>query len=272
MFVDSHVNLHSEKFADDLPDVLARAKEASVLAMLTICCRISEFSAVLDIAQSNDAMWASVGTHPHEARENPDIKPNEIIALSHHAKVIGIGETGLDFHYNYSEKPDQVKNFVTHIEAARQTQLPLIIHTREADDLMADILQSEMKNGAFPALLHCYTSGPQLARIAADLGFYFSVSGILTFKNAHDVRAITRHMPDDRIMIETDCPYLAPVPYRGRRNEPAYVPHVAAELGRIKGWDIEETAQRTTDAFFTLFKKADRPASLRQRVGAGHAA
>lgn len=260
MFVDSHVNLHGEQFADDLDTVVARAKEANISTMLTICCKISEFEAVYSVAERYENMWASVGTHPHEARENPDIKAREIIALSQKSKVIGIGETGLDFHYNYSDSDDQYANFKAHIEASRETGLPLIIHSRNADNEMADLLEAEMKKGEFPALLHCYTGGAELAQRAADIGLYFAVSGIITFKNASDLREIVKTLPDDRILIETDCPYLAPVPHRGRRNEPAFVPLVAEKLAEIKGWPVDETAQRTTDAFFNLFTKAERPA------------
>jgi len=219
MFVDSHVNLHGEPFSGDLPAVISRAREAQISTLLTICCKVSEFDAVVAVAEQYENIWASVGTHPHEARENPDL---------------------------------------AHIIAARQTQLPLIIHSRNADDKMADILEVEMKNGAFPALLHCYTSGEALARRADKLGLYFSVSGIITFKNASELRDITKTLPDDRLLIETDCPYLAPVPYRGRRNEPAYVPHVAQKLADIKGWSLEEAATKTTEAFFALFTKAVR--------------
>ncbi len=268
MLVDSHVNLHGEKFADDLDEVVARAGEAGVGAQLNICCNIKDFPSVLAVAETYDNMWASVGTHPHDAKENPDIKASDLIDLSAHTKVIGIGETGLDFHYNFSDRDVQYANFMAHIEAARETQLPLIIHSRNADEEMAALLESEMKKGAFPALLHCYTSGEDLAMRAADLGLFFSLSGIITFKNASDLRALAKKLPEDRLMIETDCPYLAPIPHRGQRNEPSYVIHVAQSLGDIKGWSAEETAQKTTDAFFNLFKKATRPKALRN-TGAG---
>lgn len=261
MLVDSHVNLHGEKFAEDLDDVVARAQEAGIGTQLNICCNIKDFPDVIAVAERFPNMWASVGTHPHDAKDNPDIKACEIINLSKHNKVVGIGETGLDFHYNFSDRDVQFANFRAHIEAARETQLPLIIHSRNADDEMADLLEQEMAKGAFPALLHCYTSGLDLARRAADLGVYFSASGIITFKNAGDLRDLVAGLPDDRLMIETDCPYLAPVPYRGRRNEPAYVTHVAEKLAEIKGWSLEETAERTTNAFFNLFTKAQRPSA-----------
>lgn len=259
MLVDSHVNLHGEQFAEDLDDVVARAHAANVVTMLNICCKISDFAAVLAVAERYDNMYASVGTHPHEARENPEIKASEIIDLTSHDKVIGIGETGLDFHYNYSDCDDQYANFYAHIEAARETQIPLIIHSRDADDEMADVLENETKKGEFPALLHCYTGGEKLAARATEMGLYFSISGILTFKNAHELRKITMSLPEDRLLIETDCPYLAPIPHRGSRNEPAWVVRVAEDLAMLKGWSLEETAKRTTDAFFNLFTKAERP-------------
>ena len=259
MLVDSHVNLHTEAYEGDLEQTYIRARDAGIGTMLNICCKISEFESVLEIAQKFENMYASVGTHPHEAHENPFIKSDTIIALSHHDKVIGIGETGLDFHYNYSNREDQYANFLAHIEAARETQLPLIIHSRNADTEMAELIESEMKKGAFPALLHCFTGGETLAKRMIDIGLYFSLSGIITFNNAHELREIARILPDDRLMIETDCPYLAPIPHRGRRNEPAYLPHVAESLAAIKNWNLEETHTRTTRAFFTLFKKAKRP-------------
>ncbi|MGB0908675.1 MAG: TatD family hydrolase [Maricaulaceae bacterium] len=258
MWVDSHVNLHGEKFADDLDEVVTRARESGVSAMLNICCKLSDSDDVIAVADRYPNMWASVGTHPHDAKENPNITAQNLIEIAAHPKVVGIGETGLDFHYNFSEKEAQFHNFQAHIEAARETQLPLIIHSRNADDEMGDLLEAEMAKGAFPALLHCYTSGERLARRAIDLGLYFSMSGIITFKNANDVREIAKLIPEDRIIIETDCPYLAPVPHRGQRNEPAFVTHVGEKLAEIRGWSLEETAQRTTDAFYDLFKKAEK--------------
>ena len=260
MLVDSHVNLHGEKFTNDCDDVVARAVDAGVGTMLNICCKVSDYDAVITIADKYPNMWASVGTHPHDAKQNPNITADELIELAQHPKVIGIGETGYDFHYGYSSEDEQIHNFKAHIIAARETGLPLIIHTREADELMMNTLKRAIKEeGHFAAELHCYTSGSELAQWGADQGFYFSVSGILTFKNAHDVRTLAKAMPDDRIMLETDCPYLAPVPYRGRRNEPAYIREVCRGLAEVKGWSFEETAKRTTDAFFNLFTKATRP-------------
>ena len=257
--VDSHVNLHAEQFKPDLDEVVERAGANNIGVMLNICCELAKFDEVIAVAQKYPNMYASVGTHPHEARKNPDITPEQIIEKCHDDLVIGIGETGLDFHYNYSDKKDQLYNLAAHIEAVRATGLPLIIHSRNADDEMGDLLEAEMKKGEFPALLHCYTGGERLAERAADMGVYFSLSGIITFKNAHEPREIAKILPADRIMIETDCPYLAPVPYRGRRNEPAFLVHVAEQLADIRGWSLEETKEKTTNAFFGLFSKAKRP-------------
>lgn len=259
MLVDSHVNLHGEKFEADRQQVIERAKDADVQTMLNICCNLADFPSVLQVAEDNENIYASVGTHPHDAHTNLEIKPSDIIELCDHSKVIGVGETGLDFYYNYSDKDDQYTNFMAHIEAARETQLPLIIHSRNADKEMAELLEAEMKKGSFPALLHCYTGGPELAKQLSDMGVYFSLSGIITFRNAQELRGIVKTLPDERIMIETDCPYLAPMPHRGQRNEPAFLPRVAEDLAAIKGWSLEETHEQTTNAFFTLFKKAKRP-------------
>lgn len=255
MIVDSHVNLHGDRFQGDLDAVIARATDAGVSHMLNICCNIRDFDAVVAIAEAHDHIWATVGTHPHDAKDNPDLKAETLIRMAEHPKVVGIGETGFDFHYGYSSREAQIVNFAAHIEASRETQLPLVIHTREADDLMLETLQQSRAGRDYPALLHCYTSGAKLAEWAAEAGLYFSVSGIVTFKNAHDVRERIQTMPDDRIMLETDCPYLAPVPHRGRRNEPAFLPHVADGLAEVKGWSRSETDRRTSEAFFRLFQK-----------------
>ncbi len=259
MIVDSHVNLHGEKFADDLAETILRARDAGVGPMLNICCHLKDAKAVLDVAHMDPNIWATVGTHPHDAKDNPDIKAETIVALTHDPKVVAIGETGLDYHYDWSPRKIQRANFLAHIEAVQETQLPLIVHTREADDDMLEILQTAYAKKPFNAIMHCYTSGQRLADAAAEMGFYFSVSGIMTFKSAHEVRECILKMPRNRIMLETDCPYLAPVPYRGRRNEPAYVVEVCKALATLFDWTEEETAQKTTDAFFELFIKAKRP-------------
>ena len=259
MLIDSHVNLHAPQFDPDREAVIDRARAAGVGLMLTICDKVSSFEAVHAVAMGHPDIWASVGTHPHEAKENPSLTPNDLIQLTERPKVVGIGECGLDFHYDLSPRDIQIAVFKAHIEAARRTGLPLIVHTREADAVMGDILETEHAKGPFRILMHCYTSGAALAARLAALGAWFSVSGIATFKAAQDVREIIAGMPADRIMVETDCPYLAPVPMRGRRNEPAYVGHVLAELARIRGWSISEAEGRTSAAFFDLFDRVPRP-------------
>ena len=259
MIVDSHVNLHGEKFADDLDETLRRARDAGVGPMLNICCRLKDFEAVLKVANLDPNIWATVGTHPHDAKDNPDIIAKDIVELTTNPKVVGIGETGLDYHYDWSPRDIQKANFRAHIDAVHETGLPLVVHTREADEDMIKMLQTAYAQKPFNAIMHCYTSGQRLADAAAEMGFYFSVSGIMTFKNAHDVRDRILTMPRDRIMLETDCPYLAPMPYRGRRNEPAYVIEVCKALANLFDWTLEETAEKTTQAFFNLFTKATRP-------------
>ncbi|MEP3071403.1 TatD family hydrolase [Maricaulis sp.] len=260
MFIDTHVNLHGEQFADDLDAVIERARAAGVERMIAICCRLSDFEAVSAIAEAHDDIYCTIGAHPHHAKDRPDITAGELIEIARHPKVVGIGETGLDFHYGYSPREDQFASLKAHIEAARQTDLPLVLHTREADEAMADLLEEEMGKGAFRPLLHCYTGGADLARRAARLGAYFSASGIVTFKKAEDVRAVFRdEVPDDRVILETDCPYLAPVPHRGKRCEPAFLPDVAAGLATVKGWTIEECATRTTQAALNLFDRIVKP-------------
>lgn len=258
MLIDSHVNLHAPQFDEDREAVISRALASGVRLMVNICDRVSNYEAVRLVAQHPD-IWCTVGTHPHEAKEDPELSPATLIDIAADPRVVGVGECGLDFHYDLSPREVQAKVFRAHCTAARETGLPLIVHTREADDVMGEILEEEHGKGAFPILMHCYTSGAELARRCADLGAWFSVSGIATFKAAEDVRAVVREMPADRIMLETDCPYLAPVPYRGRRNEPAFLPHVAARLAEIRGWSLAETESRTADAFFALFHRIPRP-------------
>jgi TatD DNase family protein len=258
MLIDSHVNLHAPQFDEDRDAVIARARTAGVGLMVNICDRVSNFPAVRALADQPD-IWCTVGTHPHEAKEDPDLPAATLVALAADPRVVGIGECGLDFHYDLSPRDVQAKVFRVHAEAARETGLPLVVHTREADDAMGEILEDEYAKGPFRLLMHCYTSGPELARRCASLGAWFSVSGIATFKAAEDVREVIRTMPADRIIVETDCPYLAPVPHRGRRNEPAYVGHVLAKLAEVRGWSLEEAERRTTDAFFDLFQRIPRP-------------
>lgn len=252
---DTHVNLHGEAFADDLQEVLMRARAAGIRRFLAICDRFDNFPAVYAIARAEADIWCSVGTHPHHAKDFTHLTSETLIAAAGDPKVVAIGETGLDFHYGYSPEKEQVSCLLEHISAARQTGLPLILHTREADDLMADILEAEMAKGEFRPLLHCYTGGEKLAKRALDLGAYFSVSGILSFKSAKDVRSVMAGVPMERIILETDCPYLAPMPMRGRRNEPSFLTHVAEALAALKGLAIDDVKRITEDNALALFSK-----------------
>lgn len=252
---DTHVNLHGEPFAEDLEDVLTRARDAGVNRFLAICDRFDNFPAVLAIAKSHDDIWCSAGVHPHHAKDFGDLSVETLKEAASNPEVVAIGETGLDFHYGYSVEQDQVNSLRKHIQAARDTGLPLILHTREADDLMADILEEEYRRGPFQPLLHCYTGGADLAQRALALGAYVSVSGILSFKSARDVRAVIAEIPMDRIILETDCPYLAPVPMRGRRNEPSYLPYVADALAGLKGMAVNDVKQITDENSLRLFSK-----------------
>ena len=257
MLIDSHVNLHAPQFDDDREAVIERARAAGVGLMVNICDKVANFEKVRAVAQAAD-IWATVGTHPHEAKDDPELSAARLIELAADPRVVGIGECGLDFHYDLSPRDVQAKVFRAHVAAARETGLPLVVHTREADETMGAILEEEHAAGPFRILMHCYTSGAELAARAAALGAWFSVSGIATFKAAEDVRAVIRDMPADRIIVETDCPYLAPVPYRGRRNEPAFLPHVLAKLAEIRGWSLEEAETKTEDAFFAVFDRIPR--------------
>ncbi len=263
MFVDSHVNLHSEKYEDDLSDVIARARAAGVSAMLTISDKLSSTDAIKKISDADPFIWRSVGVHPHYAKEYPDLTAATLIEMAADAKVVGIGECGLDFYYEHSDRDVQLDVFRAHISASRESQLPLIIHTRDADEITLDLIKTEHREGAFTPLLHCYTGGPELADGVLELGGYISFSGILSFKNAADIREIAKQAPMDRIIIETDCPYLAPVPLRGRRNEPAFVVHVAEALAAVKGVDLAEIERLTTENFFRLFTRAQAPRDVR---------
>lgn len=258
LLVDSHVNLHGEQYADDCDAVIKAARAAGVGYMLTISDQLSSTDAIKKIADAHDDIWRSVGVHPHYAAAYRDLNAQTLIDMADDNNVIGIGECGLDFHYEYSDRVAQRPVFRAHIEAARETGLPLIIHTREADDEMRETLERTHGEGAFTPLLHCYTGGEALAEAALSLGGYISFSGIITFKKADDIREIAEATPLDRIIIETDCPYLAPVPMRGRRNEPAYLVHVAEKLAEVKNIPVDAVAQATTDNFFRLFSRAKR--------------
>lgn len=255
MLVDSHCHLDFPDFADTLPEVLSRAGTAGVGLMLTICTHVTRFPQVLALAEAHDNIWCTVGIHPHEAGHEPVTGTAQLMALADHPKVVGFGETGLDYFYDHSPRADQQRSFRAHIEAARQTGLPVIIHTRDADEDMAALLREEMAVGAFPGLIHCYSSGPELAELALECGLYLSVSGIATFKTAESLRATLKTVPLDRLLIETDSPYLAPIPKRGKRNEPAFVAYTAAKLAEIKGIPVDEVATATTENFLRLFSK-----------------
>lgn len=256
MLVDSHCHLDFPELSADLSGVLARAAASNVQAMLTISTRLDRFPGVRAIAESAPNVWCTVGIHPHEAAEEPLDEPARLVAETQHPKVIGIGEAGLDYFYEHSPRNDQIRNFRAHIAAARKTGLPLVVHARDADDDLCQILQEEQAIGAFPGLIHCFSSGRGLAETALSLGLYISISGIVTFKKADELRAIVRDVPLDRLLVETDAPYLAPVPHRGQSNEPSYVRHTAAAVAAIKGIDPSRLAEQTTRNFFRLFQKA----------------
>lgn len=258
MLVDSHCHLDFPDFAEERDEVIGRAREAGIGTMLTISTRLDQFPGVRAIAEQHDDIWCSVGAHPHEASDHEHTTAAELVALAEHPRVIGIGETGLDFHYDHSPRDRQERVFRAHIAASHATGLPLIVHAREADGEIARLLQETKPP---PGVLHCFSSGRALAETALDLGFYISISGIVTFRNAEDLRAIVRDVPLGRLLVETDAPYLAPVPYRGRRNEPAYVAATAAAVAALKGGDPPAVAAATTDNFFRLFRKASRPAA-----------
>jgi TatD DNase family protein len=258
--VDHHCHLDFPDFADELDGVIARAKTAGVGLMVTISTRIRRFDRLLQIADAHANVFCSVGTHPHYAHEELDVPVDEIVRLSRHPKVVAIGEAGLDYFYDKSPRAAQEQGLRNHIAAARETQLPLVIHARDADGDMASILEQEMAHGTFPAVLHCFTGSADLARRGLELGLYVSFSGILTFKNSNALREVARSVPLDRLLVETDAPYLAPGKYRGKRNEPAYVVETAAALAKVKGVTLDELAQATTQNFFRLYNKTPRAA------------
>lgn len=259
MLIDSHVNLHAPQFDEDREAVIERARAAGVELMVEISDKLTNFEATHALAMAHEDIWCTVGAHPHEAKDHAEMKVEDLVSLASRPRVVGIGECGLDFHYDLSPRDLQAEVFRRQIEAARRTGLPLVVHTREADEVMAEILTEEQARAPFKFLMHCYTSGPELAALANELGGWFSVSGIATFKAANDVREVIRAMPADRIIVETDCPYLAPTPHRGRRNEPAFVRHVLEALADIRGWSLAEADQRTTNAFFNLFHAIPDP-------------
>jgi TatD DNase family protein len=261
MLVDSHCHLDFPDFATELDGVVDRARAAGIGRIVTISTRVKQHAAVLAIAERYPNVYCSVGTHPHHAHEELDITVEHLVALTRAAKVVAIGEAGLDYHYGYSSPDAQEQGFRSHIAAARETGLPLVIHSRDADLDMAKILEEETGKGAFPAVLHCFTGSRDLAQRAIALGLYISFTGILTFKKSDDLRLIAAALPPDRILVETDAPYLAPGPYRGKRNEPAFVVETAKTFAAVRGISTEELARQTTENFFRLFSKVPRVAA-----------
>lgn len=259
MLVDSHVNLHHERFEDDLADVMSRAAAAGVGAMLTISDRLENTDKIAAITRGRTDLWRTVGVHPHYADEWTGLTAARLTELATEPDVVGIGECGLDYYYEHSDRTAQKSVFESHVRASEDTGLPLVIHTRDADDDMMAILSGSAAGSAFTPLLHCYTSGQPLADLVLGMGGYVSFSGIATFKNADEVRAVARSVPLDRLLVETDCPYLAPVPHRGRRCEPAHVVNVARALADTRGEDENTLISATTDNFFRLFARAQRP-------------
>jgi TatD DNase family protein len=256
MLVDSHCHLNFPDFREDLDAVLERARAAGVGVMQTICTKMSEFEEVRGIAERYEDVYCSVGVHPHEAANAPVVTPEHLISCAQHPKVIGIGETGLDYYYEHSPRRAQKESFLAHIEAARQTGLPIIVHTREAEEDTVRILAEEMKRSPFPGLIHCFTSSKYLSDICVELGFYISISGIVTFKRAEALRDVVATVPLSRLLIETDAPYLAPMPYRGKRNEPSLVEHTNRIVADLHHTPEDEMARITAENFFTLFRKA----------------
>ena len=256
MLVDSHCHLDFPEFSDELDNIVERAGMAGVTHMLTICTRISKFKQVWDVAAYFDNIWCSVGIHPHNVDEEEEASAEKLLGFAADPKVVAFGETGLDFFYEHSSRESQERSFRAHIEASRNSGLPVIIHTRDADEDTIRILRDENARGAFPGVIHCFSSGEELAAAAVDLGLYISLSGIITFNGAEELRQIVKKLPLDRLLLETDSPYLAPVPRRGKRNEPAFTKFTAAKLAELMSITAEEMAIQTTQNFFMLFKKA----------------
>lgn len=258
MFADSHCHLNYKGVFERQADVLAHARARGVGAMLNISTRESEWDSVVATAEREPDVWASIGIHPHEADEHPQVDAGKIASRADHPRIVGIGESGLDYHYDHSDRARQQISFRAHIAACRTTGLPLIVHTRDAEDDTLAILREEMEQGAYKGVIHCFTASGAFADAALDLGFYISISGIVTFKNARDLQETAARLPIDRLLIETDAPFLAPVPHRGKQGEPAFVADTAAFLATLRGTTVEELAAQTTENFFTLFDKATR--------------
>jgi len=256
MFVDSHCHLNYKGLVEDQQGVLARSRTAGVSTMLNISTREREWDDVIAVAEREADVWASVGIHPHEADEHPDVDTERLVEAAAHPRVIGIGETGLDYFYDHSDRARQQASFRAHIAASRETGLPLIVHTRDAEEDTAAILEEEMAKGSFPGVIHCFTASETFGLKALELGFYISISGIVTFRNARDLQQTASRLPAERLLIETDSPFLAPVPMRGKPCEPGYVAHTARFLAELRGENVEQLAQSTSRNFFTLFSKA----------------
>ncbi len=256
MLIDSHCHLEYKGLVEDQAGVLSRARAAGVGGFLNISTRQREWDQVIATAAREPDIWASVGIHPHEADDHADLGEGVLLAATEHPRVIAIGESGLDYYYDHSDRATQRALFRTHIAVARQTGLPLIIHTRDAEDDTAAIIAEEMKRGVFPALIHCFTASADFGRKMLELGLTISISGIVTFKNAKDLQEISASLPEDRILVETDAPFLAPVPHRGRPCEPAFVADTARFVAQLRGVEPEALAEQTTRNFAALFKKA----------------
>lgn len=261
MLVDSHCHLDFPEFAAELDAVVDRARRAGVQRIVTICTKVSQFDRVLAVAERFEDVVCTVGVHPHEAAAEADADTRRLVDLARHPKVVGIGESGLDYFYEHSPRDRQQVSFRAHVAAARETGLPLVVHTRDADDDMAAILSEEMGRGRFTGVLHCFSSSRQLADKAVELGLYISLSGIVTFKKADELRETAKAVPLDRLLVETDAPYLAPMPMRGKRNEPAFVAHTAALVAGLRGMDPSAFHRRTGENFFRLFSRVPRPAA-----------
>jgi len=259
VLVDSHCHLDYLERDGDLDEVVERARQAGVGTIVTICTKVSEFETIKRIAERYDDIWCTVGIHPHEVAREPQVTTAQLLEMVQHPKVVGIGETGLDYYYEYSPREAQKNSFRTHIAAARESGLPLIVHTRDADDDTMEILAEAYADGAFPGLIHCYSTAPEVSEKALKIGFYISIAGIVTFKRAEELQQTAAYLPEDRLLVETDAPYLAPVPKRGKRNEPSYVAFTAAKLAELRNDDASRIATVTTDNFFRLFSKAARP-------------
>ena len=258
MLIDSHCHLNYKGIIEQQDDVLARARAVGVTGMLNISTRESEWDDIIALADKEHDIWASVGIHPHEADEHPDVDTQKLIDKAQHDRVIAIGETGLDYYYEHSDRDNQKKSFRSHIVAARETGLPLIVHTRDAEEDTGQIMAEEMEKGAYTAVIHCFTASDDFAKIALDMGCYISISGIVTFKNARELKHTAAWIPSDKLLIETDSPFLAPVPHRGKTGEPAFVADTALYLAELRSEEVNALKVRTAQNFFDLFTKAQK--------------